>query len=322
MIILKLQFNKKKNTEGEPLIVAGAPEQGFEVWSDGTKTSDSVLILKFDEKFRILYYKLPLDRIILWDGHPCRKTQSATFSSSFSKPSGLNDGYSGNPYLGCMDMLYKGQDGDDAVRRSLCAIEEQYEQGGVLLKTNATYTKGTKKVNVPIIYVWKHNRFGADWSAMSKVQGSQSSQGSTPIYHVVKVDLSKDTIDKGKFTQPTSRMAELCLKDDAGAWLKFAHNLTEKDWNDKEKLKQKYGTVFLTLTIPPIRKEINEFLKERYKQWSNAKLQTQQTWTSDDKHKFLKSIADGILNIFFFTFLFGLFFFQFKICVLALKFKI
>ena len=98
----------------------------------------------------------------------------------------------------------------------------------------------------------------------------------------MKVDLRKDTIQNGRITQPTSRMAELCLKDENKNWLKFAHNLTEEQWNDKETLKKKYGPVFLTLTIPHIRQEINEFLTSKYQAWSDKKIANKETWT---KHR-------------------------------------
>lgn len=279
---------------------------GFEVWADGSKTREANLVLVFNKWNRIDHYRVPIDRILGWDAHPVRKIKSKNISSCFSKSSGLVPGYQSNPYICVLDMLYSGGDGDEAVRKALMKIDREFTKGALLLATNVTYSRGLKSLKFKINYHFKDIHFGADWSAFSKVVGSQGSTGNIAVYHVVRVDLSKNTVAEGKYMQPTAKMADLCLKDKHGNWLPIVHNLTEKEWEDKEALKRKYGNLFITLTIPPIRYEIIEFYKEQLNEWKTTKLLTNKTWTLEDKRAFLKSTADGIyiaFSLFFCNFL-------------------
>lgn len=266
---------------------------------DASKPEHCNIVLKFSADFKLQRCIVPIDRLTHWDGHPVRKFQGNTLTSCFSRPSGFNQGYHGNPYLCTMDMLYKGGDGDRAVRKTLETMNESRKEGDVIHECTVSYTNAenvTKKFKIS--YVYKNHHFMADWSASYKVLGCQSSNAAVPIYHIAKIDLSKDSIANGRIIQPTSHMADNCLKDRLGNWLPFVTNMTDEDWADPEKLKMKHGNVFLSLVTPGIRKEINEFLSGKVEEWANTKFKDASAWSWDDKKAFLKGIADG-LYVFF-----------------------
>ena len=176
MKIKQLQKNQnKKNKGGVPAVRALAGD-AYEVWGDGSKCRDCTLVIVFNKNHKIEKMIIPCVRLTSWDGHPVRKTKTPTFTSAYSRPAGFMDGYQGNPFLCSFDMLYAGQDGDKAVRRTLTNINESLQAGAVLFSTDVSYVNSETGLSLtfPIEYTHAGVNFLADWSASAKILGTHS----------------------------------------------------------------------------------------------------------------------------------------------------
>ena len=270
------------------------------MWCDAGKSAKSNIILKFDKKCVLREVIAPSGRITTWDGHPCNKLESDSITSGFSRPAGFEEGYHCNPYLNNLEFLHVGSDGDSTVKRILEKRHAELRPGDEMFTLEQTYERNKVKLSFKLKYVHKSNNLSADWKATHKVLGTPSATANTSIYHICKVDLTKETIEDGRYTQPTLIMAEKCVKDKDGNWLGFANDI-EEVWGDEKAIKARYGTEFLCPTIYPIRMALTNFIKEKVDAWTTEKLKNNILIEEKAVAAFAKETSDSYESCLFFS---------------------